>query len=205
MWLIGPPSAGVGWPRHSKRLAMDEVISKLTPQQALEVVMRLSDKGGAIRDAVVAEAGNVLSEIDLDQTADEVSFVLDSVDVQDCWNRAGRSRDGYTSPEEAAVELVEEQLQPYFDQAGRYHDLGMTEVEATYCRGVIVGIYRYEHESKSEFREWSVDIPLECAGNLLTRWRERNQNSAFNAAMDAFIRDRCPNWTRYLLRTGRRC
>ena len=205
MWLIGPPSAGVGWPRHSKRLAMDEVISKLTPQQALEVVMRLSDKGGAIRDAVVAEAGNVLSEIDLDQTADEVSFVLDSVDVQDCWNRAGRSRDGYTSPEEAAVELVEEQLQPYFDQAGRYHDLGMTEVEATYCRGVIVGIYRYEHESKSEFREWSVDIPLECAGNLLTRWRERNQNSAFNAAMDAFIRDRCPNWARYLLRTGGRC
>jgi hypothetical protein len=184
---------------------MYDVLSKLTPQQALEVVMRLSDKGGAIRDAVVAEAGNVLSEIDLDQTADEVFFVLDSVDVQDCWNRAGRSRDGYTSPEEAAVELVEEQLQPYFDQAGRYHDLGMTEVEATYCRGVIVGIYRYEHESKSEFREWSVDIPLECAGNLLTRWRERNQYSAFNAAMDAFIRDRCPNWTRYLLRTGTRC
>jgi hypothetical protein len=38
MWLIGPPSAGVGWPRRSKRLAMDEVISKLTPQQALELV-----------------------------------------------------------------------------------------------------------------------------------------------------------------------
>jgi hypothetical protein len=56
------------------------------------------------------------------------------------------------------------------------------------------GIYRYERESKSEFREWSLDIPIECAGNLLTRWRERNQNSAFNAAMDAFIRDRCPNW-----------
>jgi hypothetical protein len=71
---------------------------------------------------VVAEAGNVLSEIDLDQTADEEFFVLDSVDVLDCWNRAGRSRDGYTSPEEAAVELVEEQLQPFFDLAGRDHD-----------------------------------------------------------------------------------
>jgi hypothetical protein len=184
---------------------MDEVISKLTPQQALEVVIRLSDKGGTIRDAVVAEVGNVLSEIDLDQTAAEVFFVLDSVDVQDCWNRAGMSRDGYTSPEEAAVELVEEQLQPFFDQAGRYHDLGMTEVEATYCKGVIVGIYRYEYESKSEFREWSVDIPIECAGNFLTRWRERGQNSAFNTAMDEFIRDHCPNWARYLLRTGGRC
>jgi hypothetical protein len=62
---------------------MDKVISKLTPQQALEVVIRLSDKGGAIRDAVLAEAGNVMSEFDLDQIADEVYFVLDSVDVQD--------------------------------------------------------------------------------------------------------------------------
>jgi len=205
MWLIGPLSTDVGWLRHSNRLAMDKVISKLTPQQALEVVIRLSDKGGAIRDAVLAEAGNVLSEFDLDQIADEVFFVLDSVDVQDCWNRAGKSRDGYTSPDEAAVELFEEQLEPFFDQAGRYHELGMTKEEATYCRGVILGIYRYEHESKAEFREWSVDIPVECAGNLLTRWRERNQNSASNAAMDAFIRDRCPNWVRCLLRTGGRC
>jgi len=67
------------------------------------------------------------------------------------------------------------------------------------------GINRYDHESKSEFREWSLDIPIEYAGNLLTRWRERNQNSVFNAVMDAFIRDRCPNWARYLLRTGGRC
>jgi len=33
--------------------------------------------------------------------------------------------------------------------------------------GVILGIYRYEHESKSEFREWCVDVPIECAGYLL--------------------------------------
>lgn len=183
---------------------MYDVISKLTPEQALEVVMRLSDKGGAIRDAVLAEAGNVLSEIDLDQSAEKVFFVLDSVDVQDCWNRAGNSRDGYTSPDEAAFELIEEQLQPFFDQAGRYHALGMTEEAVTSCRGVILGIYRYQHESKSEFREWSVDIPIECAGDLLSRWRERGRNSAPNTAMDAFIRDRCPNWARYFLRTGGR-
>jgi len=140
----------------------------------------------------------------LDQTAAEVLFVLDAVDAQDRWNRAGRSRDGCTSPDEAAVELIEEQLQPFLDQVERYHELGMTEVEATYCRGVILGIYRYEHESKSELREWSVDIPIECAGNLPTRWRERDQNSTCNTEMDEFIRDRCPNWDRYLGRIGRR-
>lgn len=183
---------------------MDDVIKKLTPEQALEVVMRLSDKGGAVRKAVVAEAKNVLSEIDLDAIADDVFFVLDTIDVQECWDRAGGSRDGYTSPEEAAVELIEKELRPHFDQAGRYHELGMTEEEATYCRGIILGIYRYEHESESEFLDWAVDIPLECAGALLTEWRERGQDSISAAAMDKFIRDRCPKWTKYLLRTGGR-
>jgi hypothetical protein len=180
---------------------MHDVIKKLTPEQALEVVMRLSDKGGAMRDAVLAEARSVLSEIDLDDIADEVFFVLDSVDVEDCWDRAGSSRDGYTSPDEAAAELIDEQLQPFFDQAVSYYELGMTEQEATYCRGVILGIYRYEHESKSEFREWAVDIPIECAGALLTEWRKRGRDANSAAAMDEFIRDRCPNWVRYLLRT----
>ncbi len=183
---------------------MFDLIKELTPEQALEVVMRLSDKGGAIRDAVLAEAGNVLSEIDLDEIADEVFLVLDSIDVQDCWDRAGSSHEGYTSPDEAAAELIDEQLQPFFDRAGRCHVLGMTEEEATYCRGVILGIYRYEHESKSEFRQWAVDNPVECAGALLTNWRERGQDSISVAAMDEFIGHRCPNWARRFFRTGGR-
>jgi hypothetical protein len=202
--LIRPLSADVAWPRHPKRRAMEDLIGKLTPEPALEVVIRLSDKGGTIRDTVLAEAGNVLSEIDLDEIADNVFFVLDSIDVRDCWDRAGSSRDGYTSPDEAAVELMEAQLQPFFDLAGRYHELGMTAEEATYCRGAILGLYRYALESKSEFREWAVDIPINCSVALLTKWRERDPDLISVAAMHEFIRDRCPNWARYFLRTGGR-
>jgi hypothetical protein len=43
---------------------VQDVIKKLTPERALEVVMRLSDKGGAIRDVVLAEARNVLFTVD---------------------------------------------------------------------------------------------------------------------------------------------
>jgi hypothetical protein len=38
---------------------MDDMISKLTAEQALEIVKRLARKGGAIREAVVAETTNV--------------------------------------------------------------------------------------------------------------------------------------------------
>jgi hypothetical protein len=179
---------------------MDDVIKKLTTEQALEIVKRLSEKGGEIREAVLAEARNLVMAIDMDETANHVFFVLDSINVQDCWDRSGRSRYGYTEPSEAAVELVEEELQPFYDQAKTYRELGMTEQETTYCMGVILGIYRYEHESKSEFREWCVDVPLECAGYLLDIWRERNQGTAPAQAMDEFIRQRCPKWAMFLIR-----
>jgi hypothetical protein len=131
---------------------MNDVIKKMTAEQALDVVKRLSEKGGEIGEALLAEAKNLLMAVDVDETADEVFRVLDSIDVQDCWNRSGSFHHGYTDPSEAAVELVAEELQPFYDQAKRYRKLGMAEQETTCCMGVILGIYRYEHESKSEFR-----------------------------------------------------
>jgi hypothetical protein len=43
---------------------MDDAASKLTPEQALIIVERLIQKGGKIREAVVAEAISFLTEID---------------------------------------------------------------------------------------------------------------------------------------------
>jgi hypothetical protein len=179
---------------------MDDVINKLTAEQALDVVKRLNERGGEIGEAVLAEATNLLTAVNLETTADEVFFVLDSIDVQDCWGRSGRSHHGYTEPSEAAVELVEEELQPFYDQAARYQELGVAEQEPTYRMGVILGIYRYEHESKSEIRKWCSDVPSECAGYLLDTWRERNQGTPRTQAMDDFIQRRCPKWAQFLVK-----
>ena len=177
---------------------MNDVIGKLTSEQALEIVERLCRKGGDIRDAIVAEAMNVLTEFSLEETADEVFDALDLIDVQDCLDQAGGVRDGYTSADEAAVDIIEEELQPFFDQVERYHELGMPEQEATYCMAVILGIYRFEHESKSEFKKLAEDVPAECAANLLEEWRTRNPSQAGIDAMYGFIRERCPKWAGWL-------
>ena len=178
---------------------MDDVIKKLTAAQAFEIVKRLSEKGGKIAKVLLAEARNLLMAVDLNETADEVFRALDSIDVQDCWARSGKSRYGYTEPSEAAVELVEEELRPFYDQAARYQELGMTEQNMTYSMGVILGIYRYEHESKSEFRKWCEDVPIECAGYLLDAWRKRNRGKGPAHAMNEFIQRRCPTWASYLI------
>ncbi len=173
---------------------MTDVISKLTAEQALQVVERLCRQGGAIRDAVVAEAMDLLTKFSPDETADEVFDALDLLDIQDCWDQSGRSRTGYTSPDEAAANIIEEKLQPFFEQVERYHDLGMPEQETTYCMAVVFGIYRFDHESKSQFKQLAEDIPAECAGNLLEEWRARNPEQARIDTMHRFIRERCPKW-----------
>ena len=43
---------------------MDNLIRKLTGEQALKIVERLRRKGGKLREAVLTEAMNVLTAID---------------------------------------------------------------------------------------------------------------------------------------------
>ncbi len=179
---------------------MDDLLHKLTGEQALEAVRRLAGRKGAIAEAVAAMARDVLTAVDIEGVGDEVFSTLDFIDVQDCWDRAGASRDGYKDEVEAATELVEEELQPFFDQADRYHELGMGAQERDYCMGVVLGAYRYVQESDSEFKDWCEDIPVNCAGYLLNRWRKRTTEPSSRAAMDEFIRDRCPTWAKYLIR-----
>jgi hypothetical protein len=152
---------------------------------------------------VLTEAMDVLTDIDVDATADEVFSALDSLDVTDCWERSGSSHDGYTSPDEAAGEMIDEELHPFLEQVGRYHDLGMPEQEAAYCKGVLLGLYRYAHESKSEFSEWSVDFPAEYGDRLLSDWRKRNRGKEKTSLMNEFVRARCPGWAEQLKDKGR--
>jgi hypothetical protein len=152
-----------------------DLISKLSAEQAARIVERLSQEGGEIGKAVAREAVNVLTEIELDEIADDVFFALDSIDVEECWDRSGRTRDGYVSSDEAADEIIEAELHRFFEQIERYHELDMPDQEATYCMGVLSGIYRYERESQSEFKAWCVDIPDERARQSLREWQKRNK------------------------------
>jgi hypothetical protein len=43
-----------------------------------------------------------------------------------------------------------------------------------------------------------VDLPAEYAGTLLDDWRKRNRDKAGIAAMEAFVRERCPKWAQWV-------
>ena len=179
---------------------MGDILAQLTPEQALEVVRRLYKRDKEIRQAITEEARSVLEAVDFVKTAEEVFFMLDSIDVQELWDRSGAGRDGYSSPGEEAVEMMEEELAPFFEQVRRYQQLRMFPQAQTYCMGILLGIYRFDQESKSEFREWAVDTPIECFGYLLDEWRKGCESSTAGTEMDEFVKNSCPNWAKYILR-----
>jgi len=43
-----------------------------------------------------------------------------------------------------------------------------------------------------------VDIPAECAGFLLAKWLKRNREKGGIDAMHEIIRERCPEWAKWL-------
>jgi hypothetical protein len=53
-------------------IMMNELLSKLTGEQALEVLQRLAKEKGAVATAILTEAKRVLATVDVEEVADEV-------------------------------------------------------------------------------------------------------------------------------------
>jgi hypothetical protein len=181
---------------------VDALIAKLTPEQARRVLARLFRKRRDLRTAIQTEMQHVLTEIDRDKTANQVFIVLDSIEMDEDRGRSDGPCEGRSSADNAAADLIEEALQPFFDQVERYHELGMLDEESTYCRAVILGAYRYAQDAGSELAGWPVDLVTECASLLLGQWRQRNGESRVKAMQD-FIRRHCPAWAQLMERSQR--
>jgi len=172
-----------------------KIVEILSCEQALQVLHRLVAKGGDIADAIAAEAVKLLSEVDQDEVAQEVYLMLDSIDVQDCWDRSGRHRQGYVHEDEVAYELIQEVLRPFDDQIAHYRQSEMDIQEMLYTQGVVLGLYRYHKESGSEFKDWCVDLPESFAADIMQSWRKRNiNNPEVLKAMVAYLEERCSDW-----------
>lgn len=173
---------------------MEKILTNLTNEQEAEVIRRWYARGGTVRQALLEEAHNVLQDIDLEEIAKEVFFSLDLLEVETLWDNSGPTRDGYVDPGDMAYEMIEDELRPFQKQIWTYLDQGMEQEAKTCCLGVLLGIYRYDHESSSEFKDWAVDIPSNCFARLLDDWREKCKNPALHAELADFISEDCPKW-----------
>ncbi|TEU19246.1 MAG: hypothetical protein E3J21_04285 [Anaerolineales bacterium] len=176
-----------------------EIIDHLSPTDALSILRTLasSDEQLAARIAEIATAH--LSEVDPEEVAAVLYDELDALEVEEVWDRAGPKRDGYVDPSEAAYGMVEEVIDPYLEELKKYQKLGMNAEANRMCMGLLLGLYRFKHESTSEFKNWAPDAPSGFAWAVVNAWKAGSPSRADVKAVKAFIEDYLCGWGAHLV------
>ena len=69
-------------------------------------------------------AKELLGAVDAGDVGAEVLAELESLSVEDVWDRAGPRHDGHSDPGEVAAEMIEKALEPYADEIEHLVGLG---------------------------------------------------------------------------------
>ncbi len=176
----------------------DNIIKKITPDEALIILKHLSKSDDILKKKITDLAEGLFKNVDIEEICVDVFYTLDGIDVHELWDRSGTTRDGYSSPEEMSVEMFDEALEPFVQEMKRLLELEICKEAKEFCMGILKGIYQYEHESKSEFKDWASDLPGESFGDVLREW-SNGCNESDKAGMTTFIKKEFPDWSSWAI------
>ncbi len=187
---------GANMPKRKTRPG-DEVIDSIQPNEAMQILHRLAEDP-TTRNRIEDLAIECLSSVDVEDVADRVYEELDMIDVHDLWESSGATRHGYVEVTDRAGEMFDEALEPMRDEMERYRGLSMRREETVVLMGMLKGLYDYEAESTSEFKDWATDAPRDRFSNLLKVWQEGCDYPDERREVEDFLRKEVPGWSREL-------
>jgi len=191
----------------SKTKGQSEILESITGSDALSILNALAQRDEKIKTTIEKTAVEILSAVDVDEIAAKVQMELESIQVEDVWARAGANREGYVDPGDAAWEMFEEALRPFRDELEKYKKLSMPKEATLYCLGILKGIYAFDKDSKTQYKEWAVDAPGEYFAFILDDWRTLYKGIIPMVSMKVFLETNCPDWGEWsvkLLRSSSR-
>jgi hypothetical protein len=97
---------------------------------------------------------------------------------------------GYVEPSEAAWDVIEKVVTPYFHDLERRVKLRHEDEALEVSKGIVLGLYRAEHRG-FELLEYAEDSPSELAGRAVEIWRRRRRDWTFPRN---FVEKYTPNW-----------
>lgn len=182
----GPPAKGP--------LDLDSILHALRGDDALVILRRLAARDPEWAKVIESMAKDLLSAVDAGDVAADVLAELESLRVEDVWDRAGRRHDGYSDPGEVAAEMIEKVLEPYADEVEHLVGLGMHVQADSLFRGILRGLYDFGIAPATPFRDEAADAVEEQFGAELLNWRKRLPSHATQPRLDAFLAQFCPKW-----------
>lgn len=135
-------------------------VNDLRPHEQTAVLTTLAQRTDAVGEDVREEIERLLTNVDPESVAREVQLDFELIDADTIFARSGRHRYGYTAPEEAAWQVLEETLEPYLERMKWYHAAGRDEAFDAYALGVLRGLYDVLMTAR---RSGSSTGPITCA------------------------------------------
>lgn len=112
-------------------------------RQRADLLSRLLANHPELEAEAEGHAEEMLSEIDLDEVADEVSTAVELCDVDQLFAQSGRTRWGYEDPNEVAPEMLHDSIEPWMDLMRERLKLGRDAEASRICQGIILGLYQH--------------------------------------------------------------
>jgi len=153
---------------------MKEFIQSLNADEVSRVLRELLNKSLALLTKAYDITKMVAGDVDADGIAGDIFCELDALDLDDLSGRAGRTQYGYKEPHEAAWEIFEEVLNPYIYEMKKNQQRALPAIAKIYCIGIIKGLWEYEAESSSNFKDWVTDAPGEYVDTVVEEWKKGN-------------------------------
>ena len=155
-----------------KRAEMIKLIQSLSTDEASQVFKDMLNNDPMLLKQAYETALKIVKDVDVDDIMNDVFYSLESFDVDDLSSRSGRTRYGYTDPNDASWEMFEEELDPFIDEMKKNQERGLPKVAKIYCIGIVKGLLLYDSESKSDFYDWVQDAPGEYIDRVIDEWKK---------------------------------
>jgi hypothetical protein len=143
----------------------------LKPEEAQAVLQRFLAAHPDLCAEVQRIAHSLLREISFGAVADNVEDAVRAVDFDDLRGRAGRHEGGYVEPDQAALDLFGQAVDPFFEDMKHKLKLGLEAEALEICKGIVLGLYRVRDDEGGELLRWVPEFPEESAGWAADIWR----------------------------------
>ena len=96
------------------------IFDEISADDALAILRLLAKEDTKIARRIEQIAIEYLRDVDIEDIASQVYFELDSIEVEEVWERSGRTRNGYVEPTEMAFQMFEDALDPFIEEMKKY-------------------------------------------------------------------------------------
>jgi hypothetical protein len=146
-----------------------------------------------------------VTDVDVDDVAENVEQALLNLDIDDLSTRAGRKSWGYLEPDEAAGELLGEAVDPFIAQMKRLIELGFERAAIATCAGIVFGLYRCRGKGSDQLVGWLEDFPEEPACQAVaTLARGTSAKRRRTWRLPVSVIDQVPEWAEMFARCSKR-